>query len=191
MIVSPHLHKAAKVVSVIGHPLVILPLIFSALAFRQLPVEKAVLASTVLIGAVILPIAWHNYHKVKRGQYINFDLSNQTQRAGFYPILLLFCGFFSLFLVSTNLYQPFNRGAVCLFMLLAGSYAINFFLKVSLHAAISFFLACALYSLDESLGVVMALFSVLVAVSRLVLKRHSLPEIITGVLAGLVAGAGL
>ncbi|WP_148562500.1 phosphatase PAP2 family protein [Spirosoma radiotolerans] len=138
-----------------------------------------------------MPITWHNYSKVKRGRYADFDLSNQTQRAGFYPIVLLFSGLFTLFLISTSPYQPFNRGAVCFFLLLTGSYAINIFLKVSLHTAVSFFLACALFGLDEYLGVLMGLFSVLIAVSRLVLKRHSLPEIIAGVLIGLVAGASL
>lgn len=191
MVISPFVCRVAKVVSVIGHPLLILPLVFSYLAFQHLPVRQATAISAVLISLVVLPITWRIYSKVKQGQYTNFDLSDQTQRSGLYPMLLLLSGLFVLLLFFTNQFQPFNRGAVCFFLLLASSYIINFFLKVSLHTSISFFLACVLYSLNAPFGILMAVFSVLVAASRLVLKRHSLPEILTGLVIGLIAGASL
>ncbi|MEZ0485258.1 hypothetical protein [Fibrella aquatica] len=191
MVVGPFVRWIAKAVSVIGHPLVVLPLIFTSLAFRYLPLEKAAIMSAALVGGVILPIAWRSYRNVQRGHYTNFDVSNQTQRTGFYPVLLLLTGFFTLFLFATNQYEPFNRGAICFFLMLAGSYAANFFLKISLHTSINFFLAVALYTLDVPLGFLMGVFSVLVALSRLVLERHSAAEISVGVIFGLLAGAGL
>ncbi|WP_461111481.1 hypothetical protein [Spirosoma jeollabukense] len=191
MVTSPFVCRVAKGISVLGHPLLILPLVFTCLAFQHLPVRQATAISAALISLVILPITWHTYRKVKQGKYTNFDLSDQAQRSGLYPILLILSGLFILFLFFTNQFQPFNRGAVCFFLLLVSSYAINFFLKISLHTSISFFLACILYSLSAPFGSLMCIFSVLVAASRLVLKRHSLSEILSGILVGLMAGAGL
>jgi membrane-associated phospholipid phosphatase len=185
------INQAARLVSVVGHPLLLLPLVFTGLAFRNLPVEKASAASAVLIGVVVLPITWHNYRKVRRGQYTNFDLSNRIQRTGFYPILLFLSGLFVVYLLSTNQPKPVSRGALCFFLMLLSSYALNFFIKVSLHTSVGFFLACVLYRVDEHLGMLMSIFSALVAVSRLLLDRHTWTEILAGVLVGLLAGAAL
>ncbi len=191
MAISSHLHRTAKLVSIIGHPLVSLPLVLLSLTYGRLPISKTIAVSAVLIGLVIVPITWHNYSKAKQGQYTNFDVSDRTQRSGFYSILLLLSGLFACFLVLTDLYQPFNRGAICFFLLLVVSYVANFFLKVSLHTSINLFLACALYELDKPTGLLMGVFSVLVALSRLVLKRHTPSEVMMGGLIGFLAGAAL
>lgn len=188
MEVNPFVYRIAKTVSVIGHPLLTLPLFFMGIAFQQLPPKSATLASILLIGGIIMPVIGYTYWNVKRGKYTNFDLSNRVQRSGFYPILLSLVGLFVLFLSTIDQFQGMRYGAFCFFSLLISSYVINFVIKVSLHTSISFFLACTLYSFNQPLGNLMSVFSVVVAISRFVLNRHTVTEILLGSVLGLMAG---
>jgi membrane-associated phospholipid phosphatase len=184
------LRKLAGLFSLIGHPLLTLSLFSVYVAFRQLPLLNAVTVAGLLVGGVALPVSWHNYRQVRRGRYSNFDVSDRRQRAGFYPVLIGLMAAVTGLLVVTDQPRPFWYGAVCMLGLLIGSYAANRFLKVSLHASLSFFLAGAMYLLSPPLGIGMAVLAVLVAASRLILNRHTLAEILVGVLMGLATGAG-
>lgn len=159
-------------------------------AFEQLPLGRAVTVSGLLVGGVALPIFWHNYRKVRRGRYTNFDVSDRTQRAQFYPVLIGLVALAASLLWATGQPRPFGYGALCLLGLLVGSYGVNRFLKVSLHTSLSFYLAGAMYLLNPALGLGMAGLAVLVAASRLVLQRHTLPEILVGTGMGLGTGIG-
>jgi membrane-associated phospholipid phosphatase len=175
---------------VAGHPLLTLSLFSVYVAFRELSLPNAVLVSGLLVGGVALPVSWHNYRRVRRGQYTNFDVSDRHQRARFYPVLIGLVAAVAGLLALTGQPPPFSYGALCLLGLLVGSYGANRFLKVSLHTSLSVYLAWAVYLLSPPAGVAMAGLSALVAASRLVLGRHTLPEILVGALMGLVAGAG-
>lgn len=183
------LRKLAGLVSFAGHPLLTLSLFSLYVSFQQLPFGNAVLVSGFLVGGVALPISWHNYRKVRQGRYTNFDVSDRRQRTGFYPVLIGLVALVAGLLVLTGQPRPFWTGAVCLLGLLVGSYGVNRFLKVSLHASLSFYLAWAMYLLNPALGLAMAGLATLVAASRLVLQRHTLPEILLGAGMGLAAGA--
>lgn len=184
------LYKTAKVLSVVGHPLLTLSLFSMYVAFQKLPLNNAVTVTGLLIGGVAIPIAWQNYRRVRRGQYTNFDVSDQRQRAQFYPVLIGLMALVTALLFATGQPLAFGYGAVCLLGLLLVSYGINRFIKVSLHTSLSIFLTWAVYSLSPLFGVVMGVLAVLVALSRLVLKRHTLTEILVGALVGLITGIG-
>jgi membrane-associated phospholipid phosphatase len=59
-----------------------------------------------------------------------------------------------------------------------------------LHSSISFFLALTLFKLTFTGGMLMLLFAFLISLSRLILKRHILAEVLAGVLTGVVFGLG-
>ena len=174
--------------SVVGHPLLTLSLFSIYVAFQKLSLNNAVTVTGLLIGGVAIPIAWQNYRRVRRGQYTNFDVSDQRQRAQFYPVLIGLVALVSGLLFATGQPLAFGYGAVCLLVLLIVSYGINLFIKVSLHTSLSVFLTWAVYMLSPPFGVVMGVLAVLVALSRLVLKRHILIEILVGVLTGVLTG---
>ena len=183
------LHKTARLISVVGHPLLTLSLFSIYVAFQKLPFDNAVTVTGLLIGGVAIPIAWQNYRKVRRGQYTNFDVSDQRQRAQFYTVLIGLVALVTGLLFATGQSLAFGYGSVRLLVLLIVSYGINRFIKVSLHTSLSVFLTWAVYMLSPLFSVVMGVFAVLVGLSRLVLKRHTLIEILVGALTGLVTGA--
>lgn len=79
--VSPFIYRTAKALSVLGHPLFTIPLLALYVLCQQLPTRNAIIIAILLLGGVVMPISWHNYRKVKQGQYTNFDVSDQRQRA--------------------------------------------------------------------------------------------------------------
>ncbi len=189
--VLPFVYKTAKVISILGHPLLTISLFSVYITFRHLPLKNAVIISGLLIGGVIIPISWYSYRKVNQGQYTNFDVSNQRQRAQFYPVLIGLVALLAGLLFATNQARPFSYGTVCVLLLLVSSYGVNRYIKVSLHTSLSFFLTWAIYSISESLALAMGIFSILIAASRIILKRHTLAEILVGALIGSVTGIGL
>lgn len=172
----------------VGHPLLTLSLFSVYVAFQQLPLKNALTVTGLLIGGVAIPISWQNYRKVRRGQYTNFDVSDQRQRAQFYPVLIGLVALVTGLLFATGQPLSFGYGAVCLLGLLMVSYGINQFIKVSLHTSLSVFLTWAVYLLSPPFGMFMSVLSILIALSRLVLKRHTLTEILVGALTGLLTG---
>jgi membrane-associated phospholipid phosphatase len=185
------IYRTAKALSFIGHPLLTVPLVSVYIAFQYWPLKNAVAISILLVIGVTLPISWYNYQKVRLGQYTNFDVSNQKQRTQFYPILIGLVVLVVGLSFITHQPRPFCYGAVCVLLLLICSYGVNHFIKASLHASLCFFLSWVLFSSYHAAGLGMGVFSILVGLSRLVLKRHTVLEIFVGSLIGLVAGACL
>ena len=189
--VSPFIYRTAKALSVLGHPLLTISLFVLYITFQQLPIRNAIIISALLLGGVVIPVSYHNHQKVKQGQYTNFDVSDQGQRAQFYPVLIGVISLMAVLLFATHQPRPFSYGTACALLLVVSSYGVNRYIKASLHTSLSFFLAWAVYSINQPLGLMMGVFSILIGASRLVLGRHTLLEILVGALIGLLAGTGL
>ncbi|GAB3969070.1 hypothetical protein GCM10028806_14460 [Spirosoma terrae] len=186
---SSILYKLANLISTIGHPLLMLSVFVVFVSFQQLPIQNAVLISGLLIGVVVLPVCLQNYRKVRQGTYTNFDVSDRQQRSGFYPGLIGLVALVTGIFIATNQPLSFCYGMNATLLLLVISYGVNFFIKASLHTSLSFFLAWAIGLISPPLGVAMGIMAVAISASRLVLKRHSLIEVGTGALIGLIIGA--
>ncbi len=153
-----------------------------------MPLRDANIVSGIIIGGITLPIICHNIWKTRKGQYSNFDVSNQQQRKGFFLFAIGLLAIVSLYFWWTNkatalVYSMWTfLSMVVLFALVNGKG------KISMHAGVNFYIAALLFHYSWALGFGILALAVLVAVSRLILGRHTLPEIIFGALAGLVFG---
>lgn len=181
-------YRVAGLLSFLGHPLLMGTLLSSLVFYRIFPPEKALLLSGFILLLVSLPASAWIYYKIQSGGYSNFDVSVRSQRKSMYLVLTGLLGIASLLAWLSEQPLAFCIGlSLCLGMVVL-SFLINTFLKTSLHAAMSFFMAVGLLKLHLLLGIGLLLLAVLVGISRLVLKRHSLPEVISGSMVG--AGAG-
>lgn len=181
---GPRLQRLAAVVSGLGHPLLTAALFVGAVALRQ----SGGWVAGAVVGGVVLPVAAWNYWQVRRGRYTNFDVSARRQRHSFYPVLLglLALATGSAWLLGSPL--AWRAGLAVVLALILLCYLLNFRLKVSLHAALSFFLAGGVGLLaGAGWAIGAAGLAALVAASRVVLRRHTGPEVLTG--AGLGAAA--
>jgi hypothetical protein len=186
--INPSGYKAAKFISVLGHPLLIGSLVSAFVFFELYSREKALLLSGFVLGLISLPLTAWNFYKTKSGGYTNFDVSVRSQRSSMYAVLLGLLSLACLLAWFSDQPLAFCVGlSMCLALVLI-SFLINFFLKTSLHAAISFFLAFGLLELQLTWGLGMLLLAVLVSISRLALKMHSMVEVVSGSFIGTGAG---
>ena len=185
------LQWVAAWVSGLGHPLLTVAVFVAFAASRLLDPLAARWTTGGIIGLVLLPLAAWNYRQTRTGAYTNFDVSKREHRHSFYPLLLGLLGAATALLFWARVAVAFRYGMLVGWGLLAACFLVNFRLKVSLHAAMSFFMACALLTLDARWGIVGLGLASLVAASRLVLRRHSLPELLAGAGLGALAGGAL
>jgi membrane-associated phospholipid phosphatase len=185
------LRKVSRAVSVLGHPLLTAAGFVLFVSFTRFGGTKALVSSGVVIGLVILPIIGWNYRNTQKGRYSNFDVSVRSQRHSFYRVsvglLLLATGVLWL----TDQPPALRYGMAFALLLVVLSALANLYVKVSLHTSVSVFLSLALLTIHPVAGTVLLGFSAVVAGSRLVLRRHTLPEIGAGAAIGLAVGGGL
>ena len=186
----PSLRQWALVVSRLGHPL-LTTLVFVAVVAGRWLTGPAAVGAVGSVALVVGGISLWNLRQIRRGTYGNFDVSERRHRNSFYPVLLGLLGLAAVGLFRQPQAGGFRYGLGAAWGLLLVCYLLNFWLKVSLHAALSFFLAAAVWYLFPGWGWLALGVAGLIAASRLVLQRHSLPELLVGAALGLAAGGGV
>lgn len=178
--------KFAQLVSIIGHPLLTIPLFVLAVMFSKEDKCTATLVSFLIIGCFFIPVTIRLYIKSKNGSYSNFDVSDRIERKSLYTFAIPLLAVVFLALYFTD--QPLS---VCLsvlfaFILLVASMVVNFFLKCSLHVSLNVFLAALAYDVSIKLAAGILIFTVLLIWSRITLGRHSLKEVVFGFILGIL-----
>ena len=140
------------------------------------------IGKAVLIFAV--PILGYIYYNVKKGKFTNMDVSNRKQRNSLYYYIIALLLLFIVVNLITGKTIPaafyYLTGLLCVMML------SNFWIKSSMHTALNFFVAALFYQLSPTLGFVWAGLTVIIAITRLILKRHTLSEVFSGAVIGII-----
>lgn len=182
-------YKTALFISAAGNPLITFSVFILFVTFKLFDAQKASWISFLVIGGVALPVTVHSYYKTKKGHYTNFDISDRKQRENFYPFLLGLLSVSSVLLFVTGQPAGFCYGSLVFLAMVAVSYLINYRIKVSMHTSSSFYLALSLLKLSVTGSLLMLAFAFLISYSRLILKRHTLPEVLGGGVLGVAFGA--
>lgn len=178
----------SHLISSIGHPILLGSLAAIYVNFREFETQKAwQLTFTLLLGCVI-PLILFLIYKMRKGDYENFDVSNQKKRNGLYIFSILLLAVFIAYLFFINSTWLIKCGIIPVFLLTVSSYFINKRIKVSLHTSFSFLLATMMIQVETSAAFTMYLFAILIGYSRLHLKRHTIPEVALGAVLGIAIG---
>ncbi len=178
--------RFARWVSVIGHPFILMPLLTGIIAYHVLPPRQALIAELVALGIVIIPAGLMTLYKVRRGTWSDLDVSHQQQRKQFYIILLPLLGVIVVIAMFANVPVSIPLGASAIVLLVAIAYLLNTRIKVSLHTGFGMFVAVTLLLINTWLGVGALILAALVAWSRIVLRRHTIAEVMVGGVLGIV-----
>ena len=178
----------ARFVSWIGHPLVFVAASAAVVVGTQLglhagfPILIALLLSTLVPTAILL------LSGVRSGRWSDADVSIRKERQRFFPWAVPFslAGVLVMYLIHAPAYI-IRGGGITLALFLA-SWIINCFLKLSLHALFAFYCAMILFRVGAGWGTFALLLAILVAWSRLFLRRHTSVELIAGIALGLTGG---
>lgn len=179
--------KLIQYISNFFNPILSLLVFFFYISIKKLSFKEGLEEFLPLLILLILPIVFWLVRKIKTGKYEDMDVSNRHQRKGFYFFLL---GVFGLFLM----YDYFVRGNLnsiflCLFLLLVLMQLSNYLIKSSMHTAFNLFVAALFFKENHSLGWIWLGITILVAGTRIILKRHSLAEVISGFLISILVSA--
>mgnify|MGYP001627195351 CR=1 FL=1 len=181
-------HLLAKTFSIIGHPLILGNGYVVAMSAKHLPQGQALILAVTIVFCLTVPLSIHNYRKMKKGSYTNFDVSDQQQRKGFYPVAILLLALTAA--VIWMLEFPVEVSFHILYLLAMISFLglVNYRIKASLHAALAFFICSNLWEFGQWVVLSMAIFALGIAWSRYFLGRHSVPELIIGGIIGVFFG---
>lgn len=180
--------KLAKSLSFLGHPLILGTFYVILMSFQNLTNENAWKVSFLTIGLIALPVIFNNVKKLRKGEYTNFDVSDQNQRKGFYPFIISLFTLLTLvfYLSGFPISVTVNTLNFLVMMLTMGF--INLKIKASLHACIAFYISISLFSLSAFWGMPIFVLAMATTWSRLILGRHSVLDLVVGSVTGLIFG---
>ena len=179
--------QVARWVSMLAHPFVMVALLVAVPAMRQSsgkPVQSVLVAAL----AVVVPMAVLMFLQVRRGRWSNVDASKPSER----PVLFLVAvaGLVAAlgWLLVNDPRSFLVRGmlVVAAFLLLAAF--LTRWVKLSLHVAFAALTATALSLLGSPIGYALVAVLPVVFWSRLVLGRHRVPELLVGLMLGVLTG---
>jgi len=180
--------KIASYISVMGHPLLTIP-IFSIIAlFTFEEFQQALLHSSIILGCIFLPLTLKMYLKSKNKSYTNFDVSDKSQRQSWYVFALFVLLVTTIILFVTEQPRTLSLSVLFSLLLLVTSQIVNYFIKSSLHVSLNILLSFLIMPMNLAIGLLFIVFTFSIAWARLTLKRHSVKEIIAGFLIGLTIG---
>jgi hypothetical protein len=180
--------RLAHAISALGHPLVMIALFVVVVAVRQGPAVLPLRYALLIVAGQIIPVAIWNLRQTRAGRYTNFDVSVRAERMSMYALILVLMVPATIAIQWAPVARDVRTGMLCTTLLFVVSWAVNFRIKLSLHAAVSFYLAVACTMIDVRAGLVLFLSAAAVSISRLILRRHTAAELWLGSVLGIAAG---
>jgi membrane-associated phospholipid phosphatase len=180
--------KLARIVSIVGHPFVLVPLAI-VLATRdaartRVPVLGAVLA-TMLILAIYVVRKW------RRGELTDVDVSSREQRPRVFLVGIVASGAACLAMIATGQNMPVIRGtAIACITLVVMAIVNRLLLKASLHSAFAAIAAGIVWRASLGIAMGFAVVALVVGWSRVRYGRHTASEVAAGLAIGAIAALG-
>ena len=176
----------SKVISNLLNPLFSLLIFFVCFAYVKMTWEESLVNILLMIALVVIPIfSWIGWN-VKKGNYTNMDVSDRKQRNSLYLFNFIVIAIYTGVLYFTKQRTDLLFIIVFLFILMLIMHISNFFINSSMHTAFNVFVTALFFSLNPILGIIWFVLTSFVAISRIILKRHTPKEVIMGAFIGTV-----
>ncbi len=170
--------KVSSFISNFFNPIFSLIFYFVLYSAYNSSLKEALVRFAGLLLLAIVPVTGWIIWNVKSGSYTNMDVSDQRQRRSLYPIITaaLLLYLFVTYFQTQNVDTPVV-GLLVLLLLLQAS---NYFVKSSLHTALNVYTSALMFEVKWYWGLIWLIVTFLVAISRLILQRHSVKEVLSG-----------
>ncbi|MEO8344627.1 MAG: phosphatase PAP2 family protein [Betaproteobacteria bacterium] len=176
----------ARSLSILGHPLVVVPAAIVTLALNGRTSSAALLVSAVcgVSGVVLAYSLW----QVHLGKWQHVDASSQAERRSlniFLSIVLFLAAAAAFFQIPESGLSPgmFLSGLLIVTVMLASPWA-----KLSLHASFAAFAVVLLWPLNYWYVAIASVVAASICWSRVMLARHTLVEVLGGSFLGALFG---
>ncbi|SHK42973.1 phosphatase PAP2 family protein [Epilithonimonas mollis] len=179
---DPNVLSVSRFISNFFNPLVSLVLYFFYYSYINYTWEEATKKFLPILLLLIIPVGIWIYRNVKKGNYTNMDVSNRKQRHSLYVFIILATIVFLA--VDYFLHKEIDWTVLMLCILLMMMQISNFFIKSSMHTSLNIYVAALFFAINPTIGIFWFLLSVLIGITRIILKRHTVKEVVAG---GLIA----
>ena len=182
---------AARWLSILAHPFVMVGVMVGTAAAARQTAGDAVRTVTIVVLLTIVPLAVLMVRQVRRGAWVNADASNRRERPLLYAVLGAALVALLVHLVMIRPQPSMARGVfVTLGMVVMCAVATRW-IKVSLHMAFATLAATTLALMGSVVGYALVPVLPALAWARLALSRHTPMELVLGASAGIAAGAAI
>ena len=177
----------ARSLSILGHPLVVIPVAVVTLVLHE-RTSSATLIVSVICGIAGVVLAF-SFWQVRRGQWQHIDASALAERRSLNVFLAIV-----LFLGAAIAFYQLPGPGLSLGLLLSGLLIVAVMLaspwvKLSLHASFAAFAVLLLWPLKLWYVALASVAAAGICWSRVVLGRHTVVEVLGGSLLGGLFGA--
>ena len=178
--------KVSKFISGFFNPMNSLVIYFIVFSTRNFTLAEATQNFLPIFLITIVPISSWMIYNVRTKKYTNLDVSDRKQRKSLYFFIE---GAMIVYLFFVYLkYERIDMVLLFLLALLIVMQISNYFIKSSMHTAINIFIAALFFTLSPLYGLIWLILSILVGISRIILKRHTPAEVVSGaIIAGIVS----
>lgn len=174
----PLVHRISRIISEFFSPLISLFLFFVYKSIRENSLQDSLSYFFPILFIIIIPVIVWLVWNVKTGRYTNMDVSNRVQRKGFYIFTVVSVITYLIFHYSMNHTVDFIM--LFILILLFALQISNLFIKSSMHTAFNIFVAALFYSINTTMGIVWFGIAIIVGITRIILKRHTIKEVFMG-----------
>lgn len=182
----------SHIISNVMNPLSSLLVFFVYYGYHRMDREEALKHLLWIILLVVLPIYSWIYWNVKRGRYTNMDVSNRKQRNGLYLFNFSVIMVYTALLFFTEQDGKLIHFILYILLLMLILHVSNFYIKSSMHTAFNVLVSVLFYTVTPLHGITWLGLTVLLGISRVIIKRHTVKEVLMGgFLGGVVAAAYL
>ncbi len=178
--------QTANLISTLGHPFLLLPLVLAWLTVRKVGFETAWPTLAAIFACIMIMVVFL-YFKKKKGEISNWDVSAQKERSkNIYQPILFLTGAAAAALYFLE--QPFVGDTLFFGLLMLVCYTINARIKVSQHTVMAYYVSFLVLPVNLLVGMGLLAFAPLIGWSRVVLGRHQKEEVMVGTIVGVVFG---
>ncbi|RCU42257.1 ABC transporter permease [Chryseobacterium lacus] len=176
--------RLSKFISNFFNPINSLFLYFVYFSIVNYDLEQAVTEFLPILLILIIPVISWIVWNVRKGNYSNMDVSNRIQRKSLYTVIivLILCYLVFNFLIDKQI----DYTMLFLFLLIMMMHFSNFLIKTSMHTALNVFAAALFFTENRILGWMWLGIAIIVGITRVILKRHTPPEVFVGFLLALI-----
>lgn len=182
--VSPFIINLAKFITNLFNPLFSLLLYFIYIQAKFETFSGGLKKFFLLVIVLIFPIFLWIFKRVKSGKYTDADVSNREERKTLYYFIIAALSVYII--INYFIYNSLDPVMLYLLLLLFVMQISNLFIKSSMHTALNIFTAALFFSQNHVFGIIWLLVSIIVGFTRIILKKHSLQEVLSGTAIALV-----
>lgn len=176
--ISPVLLSISKFISNFFNPLVSLMIFFIFYSSEHYESSEALKKFLPIFLITILPVSLWIFWNVKTGKYSNMDVSNRSQRKSLYIFIEISLLVYLVYDYLMN--QKLDLIMLFLLILFVIMQVSNYFIKSSMHTAFNVFVAALFFKESPLYGAIWLGIAVLVGITRIILKRHTVKEVLLG-----------